>query len=369
MRIGVDAAPILGDRGGVGWHTYYLLRALVDLKEDVEFVCYTQAGGLQHLMNEGASWGGAPQLRWVEAGRLSMRWRGKLDRLDLFHGTNFKMRTTGRYGGIVTIYDLWLDRYPQYSKKLLGQRVSFYRTRRTAWKARKVITISHHSAHDIKELYGLPPARIEVIPCGVSDEFRPARDAAAFAHLRERLKIPAERCILFVGGADPRKNHELLLKAVAGRPNLLRGRSIVLLGNPSHRFGDIRASAEQVGLSRHIICPGHVSVAELRLLYSHADVFVFPSIYEGFGMPVLEAMACGAPVITSNRTSLPEVAGEAALLVNPEDPQELADAMTRVLEDRGVAEDLRARGFERVKGFTWERAARRTLALYKELCQ
>ncbi|MES4785747.1 MAG: glycosyltransferase family 1 protein, partial [Nitrospiraceae bacterium] len=110
------------------------------------------------------------------------------------------------------------------------------------------------------------------------------------------------------------------------------------------------------------------SIEDLRLLYCHADLFVFPSVYEGFGMPVLEAMACGAPVITSKTTALSEVAGEAAVLVNPEDAEELADAIMRVLEDQTLREALRLKGLERVKQFTWERAARQTLAVYREVC-
>jgi len=142
----------------------------------------------------------------------------------------------------------------------------------------------------------------------------------------------------------------------------------VLVGEPVHRFADMRQIVRACGLEDRTVCAGRQSVADLRLLYSHADLFVFPSLYEGFGMPVLEAMACGAPVITSNVTSLPEVVGDAAVLVNPEDPEELAEAILRVLENQTLREGLRAKGFERVRQFTWERAARRTLALYRELC-
>src|SRR5947208_1454914 len=171
MRIGLDANPILGDRGGVGWLTYHLLRALATLKEELELVAYVQPGWLVNGRLVG--WESISQLRWVEAGRWMRRWRGATDRLDLYHGMNFKLHTEGRYGGVVTIPDLWLDRHPQYSRKLFGQRASFYRARRTAWRARKVITISQHSAEDIMSLYGLPRERIAVIPCGVSDDFMP----------------------------------------------------------------------------------------------------------------------------------------------------------------------------------------------------
>lgn len=370
MRIGIDANPMLGDRGGVGWHTYHLIRALADLKEDVEWFCYiqTQAQGWKNDRDL-AGWAGNPRLHWVEAGKLAMRWRGCLDRLDLYHGTNFKMRTSGRYGGIVTVHDLWLDRYPQYSAKLFGQRASFRRTKRTAWRARKVITVSEYSARDIEALYGLSRDRIVVIPNGVSDDFRPASDGNALSEIRQRFSIQGERFILFVGGADPRKNHRTFLAACARKVKQLEGCSLVLVGDPVHRFGDLRQTAVTFGLENRVICTGRLSLADMRLLYSHAELFVFPSIYEGFGMPVLEAMACGAPVITSNRTSLPEVAGDAAILVNPEDADELADAIVRVLDDGALRDTLRVKGVERAKQFTWDDAARRTLALYQELCQ
>ena len=375
MKIGIDANPILGDRGGVGWHTYHLLKALLDLKEQdgqVEFVAYVRPGALSAYaadlepFREAAA---AGRLRWVEAGKLGMRWRGWVDDLDLYHGTNFKMRTSGRFGGIVTVHDLWLDRYPQYSTKLLGQRASIHRTTRTAWKARRVITVSDYSARDIESLYGLTRNRITVIPNAVSDDFRPVQDPDAPAQIRRRFGLSADRFILFVGGADPRKNHRTLLRAYAQRADRLRDCCLLLVGDVRHRFGDMMETARGLGLEAHVTCPGRLSLADLRQLYSHAEVFVFPSIYEGFGMPVLEAMACGAPVITSGTTSLPEVAGDAALLVDPENVEALGDALQRVLEDAALRETLRTKGFERVKGFTWDRSARLTMNLYRELCQ
>ena len=366
LRIGLDANPILGDRGGVGWLTYHLLRALVALQaEDVEWIAYVKPGAL--VDGKPPDWEHTTPVRWVEAGRWTLPWRGTWDRLDLYHGTNFKARTGGRYGSVVTIPDLWLDRHPEYSRKPFGQRASFYRTRRTAWRARKVITISEHSARDIMSLYGLPRERIVMIPCGVSDDFRPVHDPIAWEGLRRRIGLHVEPFILFVGGADPRKNHATLARALRQRASELRNYGVVFVGDQAHQFGSYEETIRACGLERRAVCPGRVPVEDLRLLYSNADLFVFPSIYEGFGMPVLEAMACGAPVITSNTTSLPEVAGEAAVLVNPLDEKELGEAMVRVLSDRKLAEDLRAKGMDRVKQFTWERAAEQTLTVYREV--
>ncbi len=367
MKIGIDASPIVGDRGGVGWHTYHMLRALVELNQDIELVGYVRPGSLQNGVPAG--WAGKGNIRWEESGRWLMPWRGKLDKLDLYHGTNFKMKTTGRFGGVVTIYDLWLDRHPEYSPKLFGQRLSSARTARTIRRARKVITISAFSAGEIMELYGLPADRIAVIPCGVSDDFRPRRDPVAFAKLRDRIGLSDTPFILFVGGADPRKNHRALVRAFAKRADELKGRRLVLVGDSVHRFGNMAETIAQCGLEMRVSCPGRLPIEDITLLYSHADLFVFPSLYEGFGMPVLEAMACGAPVVTSDRASMPEVAGEAALLVNPENDDDLAEAMVRILRDTPLRESLRKKGFDRVKQFTWERAARETIEVYREVCR
>lgn len=369
MRIGIDANPAIGDRGGVGWHIYHLLRGLLDLKaEDLEFIAYLKPGGRRRLPPEMICWEQPGRLRWVEAGRATLRWRGSLDQLDLYHGPNFKMRMIGQHGGVVTIHDLWLDRHPEYSAKLFGQRASFRRTKRAAMSARRVITVSRHSACDIELLYGIPLDRIVVIPNGVSSDFRPVSDPGLLADLRARFAFPTDRFLLFVGGADPRKNHQTLLRAYARLPYLQASHSVVLVGDPVHRFGDMRQTARTLGIESRVVCTGRLSVTDMIGLYSNADVFVFPSLYEGFGLPVLEAMACGAPVITSSTTSLPEVAGDAALLMKPDDVEGLADAMWRVVEQPPLRDRLQALGFERVKQFTWERAARMTLALYRELC-
>lgn len=365
MRVGIDANPIIGDRGGVGVVTDHLLRGLLDLKEDLDLVAYVPPGTLRNGTFEG--WPAVPRLQWVEAGRWQMGGRGNADRLDLFHGTNFKMRTRGRCGGIVTIHDLWLDRHPEFSTKFLGQRLSFFRTRRTSRQARMVVAVSEFAAREIHDLYGLPENRIRVVWNGVSSELRSRPCPEAVQAVRDTFGIAHRPYILFVGGADPRKNHRTLVRAFARCREELKDHVLVLVGDAVHRFGSYQASVRAEGLEDAVRCPGRVSAEDLRLLYSGAAVFVFPSLYEGFGMPVLEAMASGTPVITSDSTSLPEVAGDAALLVNPESPDHLKTALVRVLKDEDLRQSLRAKGLERVKSFTWERTARQTFAVYREV--
>ncbi|MCC6967304.1 MAG: glycosyltransferase family 4 protein [Nitrospira sp.] len=366
MRIGIDAASLVGDKGGVGWHTYHLLKALLELDEKTDYVGYLRPGCLQ--AGELSGWPPTRCMRWIETQRWLMSWRGRWDRLDLYHGPNFKMHTTGRYGGIVTIHDLWLARHPEYSRKLLGQAGSSRRAIATANRARKVVTVSEFSAQEIESLYGIPRDHVRVIHNGVSGDFTPLCNEQIRAEVRTRWSLPPDGFILFVGGADPRKNHDGFLQAVAACRTQLGGRAIVLVGDAVHPQGSYAATAQSLGLEQEIRCTGRLDREDLCRLYSCADLFVFPSRYEGFGMPVLEAMACGAPTVTSSTSSLPEVAGDAALLVNPDDVEALGRAMVTVLSDANLRENLRQRGFERARLFTWQRAAASTSALYRELC-
>jgi glycosyltransferase involved in cell wall biosynthesis len=366
MRIGIDAFPALQTHGGIGGYVRGLLQALAALESGHELIGYVP----KHSKSNAADtrWVRPGEIRWVETGRCSLRYRGWLDGLDLYHGTNFKFDTQGRHGAVLTIHDLWLDRYPQYSRKFLGQRFSSYRTRLRANRAAHIIADSRHTAQDVQELYGLPPGKVSVIYPGASSEFFPARGMKELSSLRGRYGIPEEPYILFVGGADPRKNHRGLCEAFAHHQDLRKKCCLVVVGDPVHRMGSVVQTTSRLNIQERVVCLGTVPVADLRLLYAHADLFVFPSLYEGFGFPVLEAMACGTPVITSNRSSLPEVAGDAAVLVNPEDPPALAEAMRRVLFDQSLRESLKAKGVEQVKRFTWQKAARQTLEVYRQAC-
>ena len=366
MRIGFDANPMVGDMGGVGWHSYHLLRTMLAQHEGLDVVAYARPGAEQP--DSVREWPGVERLQWVNSSRWGMGKRGSSDRLDLYHGANFKMQAVGRYGGVVTIHDLWLDRHPEYSKKMLGQWPSSFKTRQTALRARKAITVSEFSARELMELYGLKREHIKVIPNGVSEDFVPRRDDRAMAELRNRIGLTSGHYVLFIGGADPRKNHQIFLEAAEMVRKKLGSRRLVLVGSPTHPFGSYEESARRRSLTEQVLCPGRLSTHDLQLLYSTTDLFVFPSLYEGFGMPVLEAMACGAPVVTSNSTALAEVAGDAAVLANPQDARALGEAMIRVLEDEPLRASLKVKGFARAKQFSWEQAARQTLALYQDLC-
>lgn len=198
MRIGIDASSIVGDKGGVGWHTHHLLQNLLLLPDELRYIGYVRPGVLRD--GRPAGWASSDKIEWMEVPRWLMRWRGAWDRLDLYHGPNFKMHTTGRCGGVVTIHDLWLVRHPEYSPKVFGQAASTQRARDTARRARAVVTVSEFSAREIEALYGVSRERIVVIHNGVSEDFAPVRDEALCADVRRRLELPQAGFLLFVGG-------------------------------------------------------------------------------------------------------------------------------------------------------------------------
>jgi len=366
MRIALDVSPLARNRAGIGTYVAHLLTALVRVAPEHDYLLYTP-----HTLPEKdrAVFGSQPHVRIVHCPAMLMGLRARWDQVDVFHGLNFKLRGWGRFGGVVTIHDLAVDSLSLPSRKLFGQQRSFLRTRKTALRASRVVTVSQHSANDISELYGVPRELIAVVYNAAGPEFYPISEPAVKASVKARYGIRRDAFILSGGGSEPRKNIMRLVEAFGRTPRLREKLNLVVVGGMERGAEAISTAVRRHGLESAIIFPGHVPLEDLRALYSACSLFVFPSLYEGFGMPVLEAMACGAPVVSSNASSLPEVVGDAALLVDPLDVEGLDAAMTRVVEDTALREDLRKRGALRVKVFSWEQSARDLLRVYQELVQ
>ncbi|HEY7780006.1 MAG TPA: glycosyltransferase family 1 protein [Ktedonobacterales bacterium] len=272
---------------------------------------------------------------------------------------------------IVTIHDV------------IGLRLSSYRASpaiaaygglitRAARAAALILTVSEFSKRDIMEALGIPADRIRVVPEAAPPGFRRVVDAQRLRETRARYGL-GERFVLYVGGLDQRKNVASLVGAFAavyheiGDPDLK-----LLIGGDPERLGsgplfpDWRPLAATFGVADQVLC-APIPEEDLAPLYSATSCFVFPSLYEGFGLPPLEAMACGAPVVCSERTSLPEVVGSAGILINPEDPDALGAAIQRVLSSRDLRDDLRARALARARQFSWDQVAVETSAIYAEV--
>ncbi|MBN2311556.1 MAG: glycosyltransferase family 4 protein [Candidatus Hydrogenedentes bacterium] len=269
----------------------------------------------------------------------------------------------GRCNQIVSLHDLSFYRHPAW----FGfERALYYRyaVSRSARRAAHLLTGSHAAAHDIQEFLGIPAERITVIPDGVDERFQPASDDAQAA-VRVKHALP-ERFFLYVGTHEPRKNLDRLIRAwssIAGACPL----DLVLAGRSGWKTSPIRAEAARSPFTHRIHFPGFIDDADLPALMSAADAFVYPSLYEGFGIPVLEAMACGTPVLTSDAPSLPEVAGDAALLVAPEQDEAIAGGLSRLAGDDALCAALRAKGLARAAQYSWKRTAEATVAAYRKI--
>lgn len=270
---------------------------------------------------------------------------------------------------VTTIHDLSALRYPQaYFADAASERRARRHLEAVTASAEAVIAVSEATRRDVVSLLGVPEERVAVVAHGVEPTFRPVVDRAALAEVRRRYRLPA-RYLLFVGGIDFKKNVTRLLEGYAVARMSGRIPHVLALAGPLQRtdnpfFVAAQERARAVGVAGHVRWLGYVPDADLPSLYSGADAFVFPSLMEGFGLPVLEALACGTPVVTSAGSAMAEVAGEVAALVDPVDPGSIAGGILRVLVPE-VAAWLRKAGPARAAGYTWERAAAKTIEVYE----
>jgi glycosyltransferase involved in cell wall biosynthesis len=289
--------------------------------------------------------------------------------VDIFHVPYFAPPYFPRTPTVVTIHDVIPMRLPLYRA---GASVNAYMklVARAAHRATLVIAVSQHARQDIIDALHLPAERIRVIYEAAGEEYQPVTNEAKLAEVRKRYGV-GSRYIFYLGGLDARKNVPQLVRAFAhvygrlGDPNL----QLLIAGNPDKQSGplfpDPRPVAANLGMTGQVIYR-FIEEEDKAAVYSAASVFVFPSLYEGFGLDPLEAMSCGAPVICSNRTSLPEVVGDAAITLDPNDTDALVEAMYNVLTNDALATDLRARSLQRAALFSWRKTAAETVAVYKE---
>lgn len=268
--------------------------------------------------------------------------------------------------GVVTVTDLSFVAFPESFKPFQRFYQTFF-TRLSARRATHLIAISAHTAHDLSRLWGISAERISVAYPGVDDAYHPIVEPSVVSTFCCRRGLP-DKFFLFVGTLEPRKNLVMLLQAYAAfRDYVQTGYKLVLAGGRGWLYQPVLAAVEQLGLKDDVIFPGFIPENELPLWYNAADAFVYPSVYEGFGLPPLEAMACGTPVIASNASSLPEVVSDAGLLVDPHSVDSWAAALTQVANAKALRAELSARGLARVRQFSWARMARETAQVYRNV--
>jgi glycosyltransferase involved in cell wall biosynthesis len=371
MNICIDARWIFPELSGVGLYTQELIRALARIDRENEYTLLFDRIEARERVRAATRFDLSPRFRAhiVPYGVFSLRGQALLPGFlarggfDVFHSTNYMMplRRPGRARRVVTIHDLIPLLFPDHAPKSRKSRLfPLYRwlMRAIAERADVILVPSQSTRRDVIQELRIPPARADrviAIPEGVTPDYRPG------ARPRDR----AEKIILYVGRADPYKNLPRLVEALAGvRANGVPAR-LRVVGSPDPRYPEAPRRARELGVDPYVDWTGYVAPDRLIREYQSADVFCLPSRYEGFGLTVLEAMACGTPCVCSNIGSLPEVAGDAARKVDPAILPQLIEALTEVLTRPEIAEDLSRRGIRRAAEFTWERTARLTIDAYR----
>ena len=365
MRIGIDARKL--HDFGIGTYIRNLLRHLSRLDHDTEYVIIARPNDAAALDALG------PNFRAVAetSGNYSLAEQLKIplilrrERVTLFHAPHYVLPPVVTCRSVVTIHDCIHLMFPQYlpNRMALGYARASIAT--AARRANRIITVSESSKHDILRFVNVEPSKIEVIPNAFDERFSVQPPEAQVVRVRERYQLQDE-FVLYAGNVKPHKNLERLIDAF----HLVRTRGLdhlklVLIGDEISKYTSLRRAVHRHQLHKYVRFLGYLPEDTLTVMYRLASVFVFPSLYEGFGLPPLEAMASGTPVVTSNVSSLPEVAGDAAILVNPYEPESIADGIYRVVTDRPTRDDLCRRGLERSRQFSWESSVRRVREIYE----
>ena len=373
MRVGLIVYGLDRHITGIGRYTLELTRALTGLADAPELFLLTAGGtgpltgrdGLKSTTLVGCHL--LPGL--ITFGSTLIPWYVRRLGLDLVHDptgiTPFFFGTEGARA-TVTIHDVFPWSCPGTSSLLDTLIYRYWLPQVLPRRADTIITASTQSRRDIRRYLGISSHKVKVIPYGVAARFHPLPTDQVEAHLTARFGSIAPY-ILYVGALTMRKNVERALQAFAIIEDRFPSVRFVLAGPRTWKQTPVEDLVQVLGIGEKVLLTGPLTDIDLPALYSGADLFVFPSLCEGFGLPPLEAMACGTPVVCSDATSLPEVVGDAALTVDPYNVEALAEAMCRVLGERDLASVLRARGLERAQQFTWRRTARETLDAYRQV--
>jgi len=374
MRIGIDART-LTNRRGIGNVVFHLLQGLSKIPYDCTYVVYVDDPKANELIPNDPRF--STKVIWPKIypvwEQLSLPFSVMQDQLDVLHcpGNSAPTFLPGRVKLVLSINDVMfmfptskLPKSPSWYQRI-GREYLNYIVPIVAKRAAAITTISLSSRDDILQYIDVSPDRISVIWLAANQACRIIPDIALLNAVRTKynLKNPF---ILALGALDPRKNTAIILKAFAEFRQQFNGQiMLVIISLSANGMGGFHRLAEELGIADKVLLIGFVSEDDLVALYNAAELLVYPSLYEGFGLPVLEAMACGTPVITSSCGSIPEIAGDAAVMVDPHDAGEIAAAMMGVLTDQVMYRNLVAKGRGRAELFSWQRAAEETFVVYQ----
>jgi glycosyltransferase involved in cell wall biosynthesis len=376
LKIGIDYTVALRQGGGIGRYTRGLITTLAQLDRQhnytLMFTPDAPPTGLQHFQAyPNFNYRRYPlSERWMTIGwhrlylPLPVEWFAGA--VDLFHSPNFILPPSRRAKTLLTVHDLSFVRHPQGAVDKLRRWLENV-VPRSLDRADHVLADSESTKQDLMDVFNVPTVKITVVGAGVEDRFRPVRDLQLLDTVRRRYNLPSsQKIILSLGTLEPRKNFTGLIQAFAKSP-VSKTHHLVIAGGKGWLYNDIFAAAETSPVADRIHLIGFVADHDLPALYSLADIFAYPSHYEGFGIPVIEAMACGTPVVCANNSSLPEVAGEAAVQVTATDTTALAEALQQLAVDIPLRKKAVDSGFTQARNYSWPAAAERLLNVYRRI--
>ena len=367
MRIAIDVRKL--HDFGIGTYVRNLVHWLARLDQESEYILVCRREDCDQIEQLGANFRPMPDrsANYSFAEQLTVPLGLARVRADLFHAPHYVLPALTPCRSIVTIHDCIHLMFPQYLPGRLARtyaRIFFWVA---ANRSARVLTVSEASKRDILRLCSIPSDKVDVIHNAIDDRFSLPPDDAQMARVRDRYQLH-DRFLLYAGNVKPHKNVERLIDAFARlRRSGVDDIKLLISGSEVSRYATLRHAVHRYNLHKHVRFLGFLSADTLATLYHLADAFVFPSLYEGFGLPPLEAMASGTPVLTSNVSSLPEVVDDAALLVDPYDPESIADGMRQILSDTSLRARLVSRGRARAASFSWEESVKRVLAIYRQV--
>ena len=377
MRIGIDVTSAITQGGGIGRYTRELVRALVATDQENEYRFFSAKPiakpPVENPVPQASNTSYHPSPlneRWLYRlwyrAQLPIPVQWTMGKLDLFHSPDFVLPpTSGKIPTLLTVHDLsfvfFPDVYPKPLVAYLNKVVP-----RSVKKASHILADSQATKEDLIRVYGVTEDKITVLYSGADKRFQPVTDGSKIRAVRQKHNLVNTPYILSVGTVQPRKNYQMLIRAFAPVAQH-HPHNLIISGGKGWLYDEMMAEVEKQGLNGRVHFIGFVDDEDLPTLYSEATLFVMPSIYEGFGIPILEAMGCGTPVISSNVSSLPEVTGDASVLLPPDNQLAWTEAIENLLQNPAQREALVKLGFAQTKKFSWQKSAKQLLQIYNAL--
>lgn len=378
MTVGIDISALTIKRTGVGNYSLSVLESLLSLDKKNNYVLFAFVFSGESFIRE-SSLVKFPNVKL----KIYRTHRGFLRRLwhfipfisadyfykgiDFLHLSDIFYLPTRRIPTLATIYDLTPSLFPYYHYE---RNIEFHNRRNEfiTKHSRLVITLSQNSKKDINNVLGIPTSKIRVVPGAISEKYYPIKNRTLIQKVLKKYHLKKGQYFLFIGTIEPRKNIEGILHAYAKIRNQLKSPfKVVIIGEKAWGWKNLQKNIRKLNLEKEILVTGYVPDADVVPIINGAKIFIYPSFYEGFGLPVLEAMACGIPVISSNTSSLPEVIGDSGFMVHPNDHDKLASYMLQITYDAKLHAELSKKALERAKLFSWKSSAKKTLKVYGEM--